>query len=476
MIKTITITAHNRPDLLKRLLESLTRNNLEGWKVFLSVEPTDERENIVSIADELLSNVQHEIILPKEKQGVKTHPFKLLSYVYDEIGSDVNIYLEEDLEISPDVIKIADWYMTLPRSAYKTYGGVCLCNFWSFDQEFTKEDAQEFFVDAYSWSALGFITDRRGWQDQLKFNWYRSNHHLQRKGWDFAIRAHIIWHGIKWLYPKVSRSNHTGVHGTHCNPKVQKQYKFDSLVCLEDDIDNPDYFISNFSPEELENICIVVPYRDRDYHIDTFVSEMSSHFEAYHPNINFEIHLIEQSHDKPFNRAKLLNIGYDINKHKDCYFCFHDIDLIPEGACCDYSYPHTPIHLSAFCSQFNYEIPYNNIFGGIALFDKLHFEKVNGYSNEYWGWGAEDDDMRKRLDKGLVLMGWERNSRGIKWHRRPGRFKSLPHPAGRRIASKQNKHKLGSGYSFDDDGLKTLKYTVIESIDKNGYTVHKVEL
>ena len=40
---------------------------------------------------------------------------------------------------------------------------------------------------------------------------------------------------------------------------------------------------------------------------------------------------------------------------------------------------------------------FDTYFGGVTLFPIDLFKKVNGYSNEYWGWGFEDDDLLMRL-------------------------------------------------------------------------------
>jgi hypothetical protein len=88
-----------------------------------------------------------------------------------------------------------------------------------------------------------------------------------------------------------------------------------------------------------------------------------------------------------------LNVGFDLSKDYD-YFCFHDVDMIPTEA--DYSWVDEPTHMATECSQFGYQLPYGGYFGGVTLFNKQDFLDVNGYSNDYWGWGAEDDDMMLR--------------------------------------------------------------------------------
>jgi len=41
-------------------------------------------------------------------------------------------------------------------------------------------------------------------------------------------------------------------------------------------------------------------------------------------------------------------------------------------------------------------LAYPQIFGGVTAFRQSHFERTNGFSNCYYGWGGEDDDMSNR--------------------------------------------------------------------------------
>jgi len=176
--------------------------------------------------------------------------------------------------------------------------------------------------------------------------------------------------------------------------------------------------------------------------------------------LTFRIRVIEQNDPvggQAFNRAKLLNVGFDIDKDWAEYFCFHDVDMIPIEA--DYSYVEEPTHMATECSQFGYQLPYGGYFGGVTLFNKQDFIDVNGYSNDYWGWGAEDDDMMVRC--------YAKNKLHPPSHipRRRGRYESLHHD--RRIVLDEYKGNIAklqnlTEESICNEGLTSLTFEVLE--------------
>ena len=144
---------------------------------------------------------------------------------------------------------------------------------------------------------------------------------------------------------------------------------------------------------------IIVPYRDRPQQLKRFIKHMGE----YLIDVDYQIFIIEQSDDKPFNRGKLLNVGYTHAIESGCdYFTFHDVDMLPEDV--DYSYTDKPLHLATHLQEHDYETTFFDYFGGVTMFNKEDFELINGFSNEYWGWGFEDDDLLIRcLDSNLEL-------------------------------------------------------------------------
>jgi GT2 family glycosyltransferase len=97
--------------------------------------------------------------------------------------------------------------------------------------------------------------------------------------------------------------------------------------------------------------------------------------------------------------------------------------------------------------------------GGAVLVTNDLFRRVNGYSNDYWGYGREDADLRRRF-----------LSAGIEPGRRKGTFRALYHDSRgfKPDASHSNEFvrnrlvyeaKWMSGKTHD--GLSTLDYDIL---------------
>jgi hypothetical protein len=208
-------------------------------------------------------------------------------------------------------------------------------------------------------------------------------------------------------------------------------------------------------------LVIVVPYRDREEHLQEFLDRFVEYMQTHQPGIDYVMYVIEQDDHLPFRRGTLCNIGTHIAKRtKATHVCMHDVDLLPEQGC-DYSASKHPTHLSPHCSQNDYALPFEFEFGGVVLFPLKVFERVNGFSNLYEGWGCEAEDLRERCDQSKVEV-----------RRRPGQYRSLPHPPANLRAGAEEWQRNGTrltalrGHQIQpgDDGFAQLQREFVYNI------------
>ena len=147
---------------------------------------------------------------------------------------------------------------------------------------------------------------------------------------------------------------------------------------------------------------VVIPYRNRAEDLEVFKQCIPAAFKAQGVNALFIVS--EQADGLPFNRGKSINVGWcEVMKRypRARSFYFHDVD----------TWPVTP-------TSFHYKTPksggFTHIFGvpdrqtliswggGCGSISRLALLKTNGYPNDFWGWGGEDNVLGNRLLKNKV--------------------------------------------------------------------------
>jgi len=149
------------------------------------------------------------------------------------------------------------------------------------------------------------------------------------------------------------------------------------------------------------NPIIIVPYRDnpakeRSAQLKNFVEHFSKG-----PWKEIPVYIMEQSEDeRAFNRGALLNVGARLAK-KYSHIILHDVDLLPDLSLLPYytMIPDHPVHIgTVWRTKYTSE----RFLGGILSISPKDFQRVNGYPNQFWGWGGEDDVLRNRLIRAKV--------------------------------------------------------------------------
>ena len=246
-----------------------------------------------------------------------------------------------------------------------------------------------------------------------------------------------------------------------------KPPKMYDLVKDLDFVQSGGYWKPSFCTPKHE-VAIVIPFKDRMEHLLILLHQL--HRMLKRQELSYRILVIEQVDEYPFNRGKLMNVGYKEALKISPFTCFvfHDVDLIPENDLNYYGCPESPRHLSTAIDKFNYVLPYPEIFGGVEMFTKTDFETVNGFPNTYWGWGGEDDNLYKRISRHSLSLSRPTMAQG--------RYRMIKHAEN--DDKPPNRHdKLNNAHAeFDTDGISSLHYIVLQTLSESLYTHLKVDL
>ena len=240
--------------------------------------------------------------------------------------------------------------------------------------------------------------------------------------------------------------------------------------------------------------AIVIPYRERLHNARDFVSFMEPYLARNFPNETFSIYLVEQVDSGLFSRGFLLNAGLnEVKRTRPETQCviLHDIDLLPMVDGVPYNKCTYPIHLSSEMENFGWGIPYDGYCGGIINLHMNDWKKINGMSNDYEGWGGEDDDLYTRLQRNGLLYGGK-NRIPLRPPKGKGRFSNRENA---NSISKENRNKRNHAkYSSNlamvrkmeagsrrwrVDGLKDVAYLLIDHVElvpKGATGIDKVHL
>jgi beta-1,4-galactosyltransferase 1 len=139
----------------------------------------------------------------------------------------------------------------------------------------------------------------------------------------------------------------------------------------------------------MKKTVIIIPYRDRETHLNYFLENSYPKLKTLIPDL--EIIIVEQIQGRKFNRGATINIGYHYYNNLEYSYITQDVDTYPNEV--SLPYYSQELNLDEFLSIYSY----SGSVGGIVKFKGLDFVAINGFPNDFWGWGHEDKDFMNRI-------------------------------------------------------------------------------
>jgi len=146
-------------------------------------------------------------------------------------------------------------------------------------------------------------------------------------------------------------------------------------------------------------LAIIVPYRGSD--LSTMLPSFCARMNTPHSGCaggNTRVLIVNQSDSLPFNRGALANAGFELLQRagqSPDYIAVHDADRFPTST--DPSCATSTSQYYTFPGARPRVLHPSSYTGGVLLVASATYRAINGFSNEFWGWGHEDNELFGRL-------------------------------------------------------------------------------
>lgn len=220
MIGAILFTAMGRPDVLQRTLDSWSQvRGIRDWFWYFSVEPTHQSGEIVQILKEFISRnklPQSEVYVQQSVQGVLHHPWVGFETLFSG-GWRFVIRAEDDLCVSDDILEYFNW----AEVTYRDREDVATIH--AYTDKTSKSASNVEVVQGFNPWVWGTWKDR--WESFMRDTWDHdySTFNLtpmNESGWDWNLETRVLPAlGLVSVFPKMSRVDNIGIHGTHSTPE-----------------------------------------------------------------------------------------------------------------------------------------------------------------------------------------------------------------------------------------------------------------
>ena len=167
----------------------------------------------------------------------------------------------------------------------------------------------------------------------------------------------------------------------------------------------------------MENINIIIPYRDREVHLRNILECLKCRFKD--TTVMVHVYVVEQTNEGHFNCGLMKNIGFlyclNYNTLSDSVpkqVIFNDVDCWPET--------------SEAIRHYLFECPVkiiNHIYGrsfclgGIFSIRTNDFILVNGFPNDFEGWGGEDNLLEIRMAHNNIIRYIDESDKSTRYER-----------------------------------------------------------